>query len=221
MTMLRIILLGPQGSGKGTQAELLASKFDIPAISAGDLLRREIEQETEFSQWYKPRYARGELAPDEEITKLLKKRTEEPDAREGFVVDGYPRNRNQAELLERFTSPTHVIVLTLSDAEAVKRLVGRLFCKKCRRSYHVVYNPPRQQHGERWYCDDDRKELGVREDDKEKAIRARLAIYHKDTEPLIELYRSRGLVHEVNGAQSIKKVHEDIIQALSSPISPP
>jgi len=207
----RIVILGPQGSGKGTQGKLLSEKLSIPLISAGALWRKEIAQGTELGKKAEEVVRQGILAPDEWTANLVRRRLQEPDAQKGFILDGYPRNRGQHDLLNNFISPTHVIALTLSDHDALKRLTGRLVCPKCGANYHVVYNPPKQSHGEeKWYCDEDQTILTKRDDDKPEAIQERLHIYRQETEPLLELYRPAGILHEINSAQTIEQVFKDI-----------
>lgn len=206
----KILLLGPQGSGKGTQAEFLSDNLGIPAISMGNLWRKEIEQGTDWGRAYKKAYDEGKLAPDEQTSELARRRILEPDTADGFIFDGYPRNLAQQKRSEKFLEFTDVVVLTLTDKDAIVRLAGRRICPKCGKNFHLKYNPPADDE----ICDDDKQELIVRDDDRAEAIEKRLKIYHQETEPLVELYRRRGVVHEINGARPIKKVHEDIIKAL-------
>lgn len=213
--MYKILILGPQGSGKGTQAELLAKKLGIPAISMGELWRKEIEMQTEWGKAYAASYKGGRLAPDEQTTELARRRLGQPDAQKGFVFDSYPRNISQQKLSEPFLQFNQVVVLNLSDVEAVHRLEGRRVCPICGSNYHIVFNPPKGwRHMEGWKCDEEGAELVVRSDDKPESIKERLAIYHKDTEPLIEYYRSQGLVKDVDASQSIDAVHVAIMQSL-------
>lgn len=214
----KIILLGPQGSGKGTQGKLIAEKLHLPLISMGALLRGEIANQTETGKQIEGLLRQGRLAPDELATEMLRRRLGATDARKGFILDGYPRNQAQAELLKRFVDPTYILFLRLSDHEAVKRMSGRLLCPRCGSNYHAVYNPPKHEQGAGvWLCDNDEAVLIVRDDDKPEAVQKRLDIYHKETEPVLEHYRKRGLLREVNAAQSIEKVHEDIMHALAIP----
>ena len=210
----RIVLFGPQGSGKGTQADLLAQKLALPKVDTGNLWRQEIASGTELGRAQEERQSKGMLALDAHTNELIARRLHRSDMQNGFIIDGYPRSRAQLTALDQITSPNCVVYLKLSDAEALKRLAGRLFCKKCGRTYHVVYNPPAQQLGEQWFCDDDKTALIVREDDKPEAIKQRLDMYHEQTEPIIDLYRTRGIVSEINAAQSIEKVQEDIMTVL-------
>lgn len=214
--MYRIVLFGPQGSGKGTQAELLEDKLHISRIDMGNLWRAEIAAGTELGRAQAQRQSEGKLALDEYTNELMRRRLGNDDVKTGYLFDGFPRSRAQFEALEQVSPPNHVVYLNISDDEAIKRLIGRLFCKKCGRTYHVVYNPPREQMGEEWYCDDDKTALIVRSDDKHESIKERLKVYHEQSEPVIDLYRGRGIVHEIDAAQPIEKVHEDIMQALQS-----
>ncbi|KKU73517.1 MAG: Adenylate kinase [Parcubacteria group bacterium GW2011_GWA2_47_26] len=209
--MYRILILGPQGSGKNTQAELLAKKLGIPMISAGDLWREEIAKKTEFGLKAEPILAAGNLAPNEWTNELMIKRLARPDASAGYIVNGYPRNLAQAQAFEKIASPTHVIELAFSDEEAIKRLSGRRVCAVCGRNYHLIYSPP-QKEG---VCDIDKGALVLRDDDKPEAVRKRLEIYRNDTEPLFNFYQPRGIVHTINAAQPIEKVFENIVQIFS------
>ena len=212
----KIILFGPQGCGKGTQAELLAVKLNIPKIDTGNLWRAEIAAGTELGRAQKERQQAGMLALDEHTNELLRRRLSKDDMKGGYIIDGYPRSRAQLDALDKIAPPNYVVYLKLSDGDSIKRLTGRLFCKKCGKTYHVVYSPPREQMGETWVCDDDNSPLIIRDDDKPEAIKQRLDMYHLQTEPIIELYRARGIVLDINAAQSIEKVHEDIMQALQA-----
>ncbi len=207
----RILLLGPQGSGKGTQGELLAQKLNIPLISMGDLWRKEIEAGTEWGKKYQAAYDQGLLAPDDWTSDLAARRIQESDAKPGFIFDSYPRNLTQKNLSEKFVKFTHVMVLRLSDEEAVKRLGGRRVCPACGRNYHLESNLPRKEGR----CDKDGEKLIVRSDDTPEAIKKRLAIYHADTEPLVESYRGSGILKEVDATGSIAEVHASILQALN------
>lgn len=204
--MYRILLLGPQGSGKGTQGELLAKKLNIPFISMGDLWRKEIENKTEWGKKYQAAYDKGLLAPDDWTSELAARRIQEADAKNGFIFDSYPRNLSQKDLSEKFIEFTHVIVLRLSDDEAVKRLGGRRVCSKCGSNYHIESNPPKADGK----CDKDGEKLIVRTDDTPESIKKRLSIYHADTQPLVEYYRESGILKEVEASKSIDEVHKAI-----------
>lgn len=204
-------MLGPQGSGKGTQAELLCKKLGIPAISAGELLREVAASQDPEREKIKAILNQGKMVPNEITNALIRRRVEQPDAKNGFILDGYPRDQEQLEYLEGYAPPTQVFALELSDAEAIARLGGRRVCTRCGRNYHLVHNPPRRKD----VCDLDGASLVVRDDDQPEAILQRLRIYHADTKPLLDFYRSRGIVYTVDAAQSIEKVHEDIVRVLA------
>lgn len=214
--MYRIIILGPQGSGKGTQGELLVKQLGIPLISAGALWRKEIAQQTVLGKQAEEILRQGNLAPDQWTADLVRARLMQPDVQKGFILDGYPRNRAQSDLLDAVIAPTHVLILTLLDREAVKRMSGRLVCPQCGSNYHVVYNPPKYTQGAAvWFCDNDETVLITRDDDKPEAVHKRLGIYRAETEPLVPIYRARGILYEIDASQSIEKVHADILVALS------
>lgn len=215
--MYRILLLGSQGSGKGTQGKLISDQLGIPLVSAGALWRKEITDETVRGRQMEEVLRQGNLASDDWTVELVRKRLTQSDTKNGFILDGYPRNRLQFDLLDALIVPTHVLALTLPDHEAVKRLSGRLICPKCGSNYHVVYNPPQHDYGSgTWFCDEDETMLVIRDDDKPKAVQHRLDIYHRETEPLLELYESRGILHKIDAMSSIEKVHADIMQLLTS-----
>lgn len=213
--MYRIIILGPQGSGKGTQGELLVKQLGIPLISAGALWRKEITQKTALGRQAEEILRQGNLAPDQWTADLIRERLGKQNLQGGFILDGYPRNRAQYDLLDAVIAPTHVLILTLSDREAVKRLSGRLICPACGSNYHVVYNPPQRTQGTAvWFCDNDETVLITRDDDKPEAVHKRLGIYRTETEPLLSLYRARGILYEIDASQSIDKVHAEIMRVL-------
>jgi len=203
-------ILGPQASGKGTQAEFLAEKLNIPNISVGQLLREEVNSANELGAEIKKNMDSGGLVPNAIVDKLVKKRIEQADAQNGFIFDGFPRIRIQARVLAKFTTLTHVIVIELSDTEAVNRLSGRRTCPKCGKVYHLKFSPPKTEG----LCDEDNEKLIIRTDDTPEAIRARLKIYHEETEEVIEFYESQGIVIKINGEQSIEEVKKEIFAKL-------
>ncbi len=205
--MLRIILFGPQGSGKGTQAEMLVKKFGIPQISTGNILRENIEKGTELGKLANGYIVKGNLVPDNVILGLIADRLAKPDTKKGFILDGFPRNMTQAEGLAKITDVDVVIEIKVSDEESIKRISGRRTCK-CGAVYHVVYNPPQVPE----VCDKCSGRLFQREDDKEDAIRKRLSIYHAETEPLVEFYGDKSVA--IDGGQQITKVFDDILSEL-------
>jgi adenylate kinase len=216
--MYNVVLLGAQGSGKGTQAELLSSRLSIPAISAGNIFRAEIDQQTDLGQSIAKYVSVGELVPPDIVKQAISGRLSEKDALSGFILDGFPRSIAQAESLieilnEQNRVLTDVIFIHISDEEAVRRLSGRRVCsnKKCAANYHVEFNPPRKDPNK---CDRCGHNLTQRADDTSETIKHRLEIYHQETAPLIDFYRRAGLLREINGEQSITVVEEAIASAM-------
>jgi len=201
---MKIILIGPQGSGKGTQAKILSEKMGIPHISTGDLVRGAVGELKEEVDSY---INKGNLIPDELIVGMLKERLDDEDCLEGFILDGFPRNPEQAKMLEGIMKVDRVIEISISDDEAVRRISGRFACSKCGKGYNVVTMTPPKKEGK---CDDCGGELTQRGDDHEAALRKRLGIYHNETEPLLENYNSI----KIDGEQSARKVSEDILKEL-------
>lgn len=201
----KIIVFGPQGSGKGTQAELIEKEYGIPAISTGNLFRIALSKGSKWGKEAKKYMDKGELVPDEVTNNLIAERLKETDCQGGFILDGYPRNIDQLGLIEKLVEPTHVFNIKISDEEAIKRLQGRLSCS-CGMVYHNVYNPPKNE----MRCDECGGELYVRADDVPEAIKNRLKIYHEQTEPLLSFYREKGVLHEINGERSIEEVWQDV-----------
>ncbi len=202
---MNIIIIGSQGSGKGTQARLIAERFSIAHISTGDMLRDLAKQSTDQGSYIDLLIRQGKLIPDAIVTDLLRQRLSNDDCKKGFVLDGYPRNINQAKLLEDIAKIGAVIYLKLSDEEAVKRLATRLVCQKCGEIYGTVKQP-----AEEGRCDLCGGDLYQRNDESEFAVRRRLEIFHKDTKPLIDHYRYKRLLHEINANQNIEQVFSDI-----------
>ncbi len=194
---LQAIIFGPQGSGKGTQGQLLSERYDVPLVGSGDLFREEIESGGTLGAIAQEYVARGMLAPDELVNAIIQKRLQEISLERGFILDGYPRNVEQAASLDRLVKINIAIQMKLSDAESVRRILGRLQCSKCRAIYHERDLPPAKL-GVCTLCG---HRLSRREDDQEEAIRLRLAAYHFMTEPLASYYRQRGVLLAVNGEQ--------------------
>jgi adenylate kinase len=198
-----IIFVGPQGSGKGTQAKIISLELAIPHISTGDLLRDvEGELRKEVDKYMKA----GKLVPDELILQILKTRISQADCKKGFILDGYPRNIEQAKELDKIVKMDKVIELWIPDREAIRRITNRLNCKNCGHVFNKVLSPPKVDGK----CDNCGTDLYVREDDNETAIRKRLDVYHKETEPILEHYDSE----KVDGTQEKEKVTKDILKAL-------
>jgi len=202
---MKIIIFGPQGSGKGTQAELIARRHAWPYISTGDIFRYNLKNQTELGQKVAEYINAGHLVPDELTNKIVHNRLEQPDCSVGFVLDGYPRNKTQLEFLAKITKVDLAIAIELTDAEAIARLAGRLACK-CGLSYHPQNNPPKN----RGICDKCGGELFRRDDDTPEAIQKRLEIYHAETEPLLAIYEKAGILRRVDGSKSIEGVYEQI-----------
>lgn len=206
----RYIFLGPQGSGKGTQAKMLAGMLGLPHISTGDIFRAAVDQDTILGQRIATGLSSGKLISDEDTNSLMADRLAAEDAKNGFILDGYPRTMVQLEFLEQLAPPTKVVFLDLSDNEAVKRLIGRLVCSGCDNVFHIAHKRPRMKG----LCDNCGGELAQREDDAEAAIRERLRLYHKETEPLVSFYEKDGRLIRVDGRPDIKTVHKDVTEAL-------
>lgn len=205
-----VILLGPQGSGKGTQAELLAQRLGVPHVSTGDMFRDHVGRGTELGQQVGALLKAGTLVPDDVTNDMVTERLGKPDAAHGFVLDGYPRNMNQAQLLAAVVPEVHVVELRLVDDEAVRRITGRRVCSACGATYHLEFAPPRVVG----VCDRCSSPLSQRSDDTEVAVRERLATYHRETEPLLAHYRARGALTVVDGTPPIPEVARTLQTAL-------
>jgi len=203
---MKLLFIGPQGSGKGTQAAIISKEINIPHISTGDLFRAATGTLKEELDSY---MNSGKLVPDELTLKILKQRLEHHDCKKGFILDGFPRNLKQAELLEHITKIDKVIEIDISDKEAIKRLSGRVSCEKCKAGYNLVTEPkPKNPHK----CDICQGKLIQRADDTEQAIKKRLETYHKETEPILKKYEN--LLITINGEQNIDKITEEILEKL-------
>ncbi len=211
---MNIVLFGPPGSGKGTQAKLLAEKYGIPHISTGDILRENLKNKTKLGLAAKSYMDRGELVPDDVLIGIIKDRLSQSDCASGFLLDGYPRTVPQADALRTILSEMGkkldiVLNIDVHDDELMKRLTGRRMCA-CGASYHILFNPPKQAG----ICDLCGNQLYQRDDDKEEAIRNRLDVYKRQTQPLIDYYTKEGMMVTVNGAAGISEVFDEIISAL-------
>jgi len=202
---MRLVFIGPQGSGKGTQAKIISEILNVPHISTGDLLRNaqgDIKKQTDEYM------IKGQLVPDELMIKILKERISKPDCRKGFILDGFPRNLKQADELEESNEIDKYFEIFISDEEAVKRISGRWNCRNC----SMVYNVNTAQPLVDGKCDKCNGELYQREDDKAEAIRKRLEVYHNETEPIIKKYD----VIRINGKHKIERVTHDILEQLDN-----
>tara|TARA_X000000368_G_C22968760_1_gene684433 strand:- start:1 stop:636 length:636 start_codon:yes stop_codon:yes gene_type:complete len=211
---MKILLLGPPGGGKGTQSKFLMSKFNIPQISTGDMLRAHVKNDTTLGKKAKEFMDKGELVTDSLILDMMEVRFEEKDCENGFILDGFPRTIKQAEGLDKLFQKTnqkldHVVVIDVEDDEIVSRMGGRRMHPESGRVYHIKYNPPKNEGKD----DVTNEPLIIRDDDKEETVRNRLLVYHNQTKPLINYYRQN--VININGSQPIDKVKSNIIEKLN------
>ena len=211
MPELNLILFGPPGAGKGTQADRLRIDFRLPFISTGDMLRANVKDGTDLGKQAKDYMDKGELVPDELILAMARERLNEPDAQDGFILDGFPRTIDQAEALDKQLSElkrhiTAAVLIEVPDDEVIRRLSGRRVCVKAGHNYHVEFDPPKRDG----VCDQDGSRLIQRDDDKPDVIRNRLEVYHKQTEPLVDYYDQKGLMRRIDGTRSPDEVHDHI-----------
>jgi adenylate kinase len=204
---MKIVLFGIQGSGKGTQAKLLAKELNLAHISTGDLFR---SLSGELKTKVDAIINQGNLVPDELTLEILKERMSLPDCNNGFILDGFPRNIKQAEMLNQITEIDFAIEISISDEESMKRLLGRRSCKPCNKEYNINIPFLAPKNGE--LCDLCKKPLFKRADDNESGIAKRLEIYHNDTEPMLKYYKSI----KINGEQSIEAVFADIVKSIKN-----
>ena len=212
-----IVLLGPPGAGKGTQAKNIVEKYDITHISTGDIFRRHIESRTPLGKMAAQYINKGQLVPDEVTISIVKDRVMESDCNNGFLLDGFPRTVAQADAFFQIAASAgkvlnHVINIEVTEEKLIKRLTGRRICTACGASFHVVFNPPKVEG----ICDYCQGELTQRADDSIDAVMNRLNIYRKQTEPLIEYYKGKRLLRVINGEQAADKVFEDICNVLGA-----
>lgn len=213
--MLFVVLMGGPGAGKGTQAKRLQETIGLPQIATGDLFREHLRQETELGKLAKTYMDAGELVPDEVTIAMFKERLAQPDAANGAVLDGFPRTPSQAETLEKLLdgmeARINIVPYVHVDRDVLlARLAGRWTCPVCGRVYHVLFNPPKVAG----VCDVDGGVLYQRDDDTEETQKRRIAVYFEQTAPLLDYYRQRGLLVEINGEQSVEQVEEDLKQAI-------
>jgi adenylate kinase len=211
---MNIILLGPPGAGKGTQAKKIAEAYSLPHISTGDILRENINNNTKLGLNAKSFMSRGELVPDNLLIMIIKERLSREDCIKGFLLDGYPRTIPQADALQMILTESNkkidaVLNIAVDDEELIKRLSGRRMCS-CGASYHMIFNQPEKEG----ICNSCKGKLYQRDDDKAEAIRNRLVVYKKQTQPLIEYYQKKGILQNINGAKDISEIYEDIKRIL-------
>lgn len=217
MSQLNLVLLGPPGAGKGTQAERLVSDFDLPYYATGDILRAAVKDETDLGKEAKDFMDRGDLVPDDLICKVIMERIDTPEAEDGFLLDGFPRNTEQANILEnalekRDRKLTAVLLIDASDDEVIKRISGRRVCVKNGHVYHVDFDPPKHEG----VCDQDGSRLIQRDDDKPETIEKRLEVYHAQTKPLIDYYEQRSVLRRFDGSRTPSEVHDHIRATLAT-----
>jgi adenylate kinase len=200
---MNIIIMGPQASGKGTQAERIAKKYGLNHINAGEILRTEVKKKTDLGRRAEDIMLRGELVPNELVDELIKE-----NISEHMVFDGFPRSIEQAEFLNRHTIINAVIIIDITDEEAIRRISSRYVCGLCGKSYNILTNPPKQKD----ICDDDGSRLVQREDDNPKVVKQRLETYHEETSKVIDYYQARKTpLWTINGEQPIDEVFSDIV----------
>ncbi len=215
MSQFNLVLLGPPGAGKGTQASRIVADYGIPHISTGDILRGAVKNGTAMGLEAKKYMDAGDLVPDSVVIGIVKDRLQEPDTAKGFLMDGFPRTIPQAEALDKALEEldraiTKVVVILVDEEDLVKRLSGRRVCRACQAPFHVMFNQP-QVEG---VCDKCGGELYQRDDDNETTVRNRLVNYRNQTEPLIDYYDKAGVVARVDGSKSPEGVYEDVRMAL-------
>lgn len=212
---MKIIMLGAPGAGKGTQAKMIADKYQIPHISTGDIFRANIKNGTELGKEAKTYMDKGELVPDELTVRILLDRVAQPDCEKGYVLDGFPRTIPQAEVLDqeltkRNEKIDYAINVEVPDENIVRRMSGRRACVSCGATYHMVHIPPKKEG----LCDKCGNELILRDDDKEETVKNRLGVYHDQTQPLIEYYSNKGVLQSVDGTIDMMDVFKCITDIL-------
>ncbi|HEX2360185.1 MAG TPA: adenylate kinase [Solirubrobacterales bacterium] len=211
MSELNLLLLGPPGSGKGTQSEALQEDFRLPYYATGDILRAAVKESSELGEKAKEYMDRGDLVPDELMIDLIAERVQREESSDGFILDGFPRTVPQAEALDEKMKElgreiTAAVLIDVDDEEVVRRLSGRRTCEKCGRPYHVEFSPPDKEGA----CDVDGGELVIRDDDRPEVVRHRLETYHTKTEPLVDYYEQQGLLQRIDGDRPPDEVSESI-----------
>jgi len=214
---LNLILLGPPGAGKGTQAERLRADFDVPYYATGDILRAAVKEGTELGREAQEYMSRGDLVPDDLIIRAIMDRVDSPEARDGFILDGFPRTVKQAEALESAIGGlgrrlTAALSIEAPDEEVIRRLSGRRMCEKNGHVYHVDFDPPKNEG----FCDQDGSPLVQRDDDREDTVRHRLDVFHDQTKPLIDLYCKQGILRRFDGTRTPEEVHGHIRASLAT-----
>ena len=214
---MKIIMLGAPGAGKGTQADMICAKYNIPHISTGDIFRANIKNNTELGQKAKSYMEQGLLVPDELVVDLVVDRVKADDCKNGYVLDGFPRTIPQAEALENALKASgenvdYAIDVEVPDENIIKRMSGRRACVTCGATYHVEFAPTKVEG----VCDKCGAELIIRDDDKPETVKNRLAVYHEQTQPLIDFYADRNVLKEVDGTKKLEEVFDAIVAILGA-----
>ena len=214
---MKIIMLGAPGAGKGTQAKMIAEKFNIPHISTGDIFRANIKNGTELGKKAKEYMDKGQLVPDELTVEILLDRVAAEDCKNGYVLDGFPRTIPQADVLDKELTKLgdkvdFAINVDVPDENIVRRMSGRRACLKCGATYHIEHIPPKQEG----ICDKCGSELVQRQDDKPETVQNRLSVYHEQTQPLIDYYEKKGILKTVDGTQDMQDVFNAIVNILKA-----
>jgi adenylate kinase len=212
---MNLILLGPPGAGKGTQAKMMIDRYRIPQISTGDILRANLKERTPLGLKAKEYMDKGLLVPDEIVIDIIQARLKEADCRDGYILDGFPRTVAQAQALDKVLAAMnsgidHVISIKVDKGELIKRLTGRRTCRQCGRGYHVIFDPPVNKD----LCDKCQGELYQRDDDNEDTVRNRLEVYDSQTLPLIQYYKEKNLLRSINGQGGIQQIFDRIVEVL-------
>lgn len=213
---MELLIMGPPGAGKGTQAEFLTEKYNIPHISTGDMFRAAVKEGTELGKKAKECMDKGQLVPDEVTIGIVKERLSKDDCKKGFLLDGFPRTVEQADaltkILEELKLPgVRVLNINVPKEELVARAVGRRICKGCGKTYHLKFNPPKKEG----VCDACGGELYQRADDTAETMNERISVYEASTKPLVEYYKKQGVYNEVDGKLAIDKVTTELVKLLS------
>ena len=209
--MMKLIMFGPPGAGKGTQADLLCRRYGIKKISSGDALRDVIRSGSELGEQVKALMDEGRFVPNEIVTEIIRDRINSPDCANGFILDGFPRNLEQAEeLVGMGVRVNKALLINVPDEVLVDRVQGRVMCDKCGASFHLKNNPPAVEG----VCDKCGGRLQARHDDRPETVRARLKVYHEQTDPVVDFYRDRGVLSEIDGTASIEAAAEEILKIL-------
>ncbi len=208
---MKLVFLGPPGAGKGTQAELLRKNYGFDHISTGEVLRQEIKKNTKLGKKVEEYVNKGALAPDPIVTKIIKKWLNELDSKKGIVLDGFPRNLNQAESLEEDIKIDYVLYFDLDEKNIIKRLSNRLYCPNCKKFYNLKYNPPKEDK----LCDNCKNELIRRNDDSPEAIKKRLKVYTENTHPLVKHYEQEEILIHIDASKNINEVFNQVIERIN------